>query len=93
MGFAGRSGIRASRNANEREAYKYRRLFGAMIQDWRNRWGQGDFPFLFVQLANFKSNAYWPVLRESQTETLRLAQYRDGGDHRHRRIAGHSSEE
>jgi sialate O-acetylesterase len=26
-----------------------------------------------VQLANFKSNVYWPVLRESQTETLRLA--------------------
>ena len=60
-------------NANEREALKYRRLFGAMIQDWRNRWGQGDFPFLFVQLANYKSNMYWPVLRESQTETLRLA--------------------
>ena len=60
-------------NANEGNAYRYRRLFGAMIQDWRNRWGQGDFPFLFVQLANFKSNVYWPVLRESQTETLRLA--------------------
>ena len=44
-----------------------------MIQDWRNRWGQGDFPFLFVQLANYKSNGCWPVLRESQTETLRLA--------------------
>jgi len=60
-------------NASEREAYKYRRLFGAMIEDWRNRWGQGDFPFLFVQLANFKTNGLWPVLRESQTETLRLA--------------------
>ncbi len=60
-------------NASEREAYKYRRLFGAMIEDWRNRWGEGDFPFLFVQLANYKSNVYWPVLRESQTETLRLA--------------------
>ena len=35
---------------------QYRRLFGAMIQDWRNRVGQGDFPFLFVQLANYKSN-------------------------------------
>jgi sialate O-acetylesterase len=43
-----------------------------MIQDWRNRWGQGDFPFLFVQLANYKANPWWPVLRESQTETLRL---------------------
>jgi sialate O-acetylesterase len=60
-------------NASEREAYIYRRLFGAMIEDWRNRWGEGDFPFLFVQLANYKSNVYWPVLRESQTETLRLA--------------------
>jgi sialate O-acetylesterase len=72
-GIRGAIWYQGESNANEREAYKYRRLFGAMIQDWRNRWGQGDFPFLFVQLANFKSNAYWPVLRESQTETLRLA--------------------
>src|SRR5262249_38568204 len=60
-------------NASEAHAFKYRRLFGAMIEDWRNRWGEGDFPFLFVQLANFKTNGWWPVLRESQTETLRLA--------------------
>lgn len=60
-------------NASEAHAYKYRRLFGAMIEDWRNRWGQGDFPFLFVQLANYKTNGWWPILRESQTETLRLA--------------------
>lgn len=60
-------------NATEAHAYKYRRLFGAMIEDWRNRWDEGDFPFLFVQLANYKTNGWWPVLRESQTETLRLA--------------------
>ena len=60
-------------NANEAHAWKYRRLFGAMIEDWRNRWGEGDFPFLFVQLANYQTNGWWPVLRESQTETLRLA--------------------
>ncbi len=59
-------------NANEAHAYKYRRLFASMIEDWRARWGEGDFPFLFVQLANFKSNTWWPVLRESQTETLGL---------------------
>ena len=59
-------------NASEAHAYRYRRLFGDMIEDWRNRWGEGDFPFLFVQLANYKSNQWWPVLRESQTETLRL---------------------
>jgi sialate O-acetylesterase len=59
-------------NASEAHAYRYRRLFGEMIEDWRNRWGEGDFPFLFVQLANYQSNQWWPVLRESQTETLRL---------------------
>jgi sialate O-acetylesterase len=61
-------------NANsDIHAYQYRRLFATMIQDWRNRWGQGDFPFLFVQLANYTTNGRWAVLRESQTETLRLA--------------------
>jgi sialate O-acetylesterase len=43
-----------------------------MIEDWRREWAQGDFPFLFVQLANFQSNGTWPVLRESQTDTLAL---------------------
>ena len=60
-------------NANEANAWRYRRLFAAMIEDWRNQWGEGDFPFLFVQLANYQTNSWWPVLRESQTETLRLA--------------------
>jgi len=59
-------------NATEAHAYRYRRLFRAMIEDWRDRWGQGDFPFLFVQLANYKSSQWWPVLRESQTEALGL---------------------
>jgi len=59
-------------NANEEHAYRYRHLFRTMIEDWRARWGEPDMPFLFVQLANFKSNPFWPVLRESQTETLSL---------------------
>ncbi|MGO9260799.1 MAG: sialate O-acetylesterase [Bryobacteraceae bacterium] len=42
-------------NASELRAYRYRRLFGAMIEDWRKQWGEGDFPFLFVQLANYQS--------------------------------------
>jgi sialate O-acetylesterase len=60
-------------NATEEHAYRYRRLFADMIEDWRDRWGEGDFPFLFVQLANYEASNYWPVLRESQTESLRLA--------------------
>jgi sialate O-acetylesterase len=48
-----------------------------MIKDWRQTWGQGDFPFYFVQLANFGPNGMapeqtWPELREAQTMTLAL---------------------
>jgi sialate O-acetylesterase len=61
-------------NASAERAGLYRRLFGTMIQDWRRAWGVGDFPFLFVQLANFTtgSGARWPELREAQTQTLQL---------------------
>jgi len=31
----------------------YSRLFREMVRDWRDRWKIGDFPFIFVQLANF----------------------------------------
>jgi sialate O-acetylesterase len=63
-------------NAGKKRSYVYRRLFPAMIQDWRNAWGLGDFPFLFVQLANFGKNvptSQWPELREAQAMTLQLA--------------------
>ena len=49
-----------------------------MISDWREKWGQGDFPFYFVQLANFQaretvpSASNWAMLREAQTMTLAL---------------------
>ena len=54
----------------------YKKLFPLMIGDWRTRWGQGDFPFYFVQLANNGSvirdhrDSSWAVLREAQSETL-----------------------
>jgi sialate O-acetylesterase len=60
-------------NASPAHALPYRRLFRTMIEDWRHAWGIGDFPFLFVQLANFDSNTSWPVLRESQNKALGLA--------------------
>ncbi len=51
----------------------YRTLFPAMIADWRKSWGQGDFPFLFVQLANFApGGGSWASLREAQLMTLSL---------------------
>ncbi|MBI4558199.1 MAG: 9-O-acetylesterase [Candidatus Hydrogenedentes bacterium] len=62
--------------SNAGRAYQYRTLFPAMIQDWRKKWGQGDFPFLFVQLANFlevkaePEEDAWAELREAQLMTL-----------------------
>jgi sialate O-acetylesterase len=48
----------------------YRELFPAMITGWREHWGEGDFPFLYVQLPGYKSN--WTMLREAQLMTLSL---------------------
>ncbi len=43
---------------------QYRTLFPALIADWRRAWGEGDFPFLFVQIAPFKDMT--PEIREAQ---------------------------
>ncbi len=60
--------------SNGYRAYQYRRLFPAMIEQWRKKWNQGDFPFLFVQLANYHFEPQvFPELREAQTMTLSLA--------------------
>jgi sialate O-acetylesterase len=59
-------------NAGNDRAPLYNRLFTTMIKDWRRAWGVGDFPFLFVQLANFKTGGAWPELREAQLQTLSL---------------------
>jgi sialate O-acetylesterase len=62
--------------ANADRAAQYRTLFPTMIRDWRRAWGEGDFPFLFVQLANFQERkaepgeSAWAELREAQTATL-----------------------
>jgi len=59
-------------NAYQYVAYPYRYLFPTLITAWRKEWGQGNFPFLFVQLSSLSKHPYWPVLRESQSETLNL---------------------
>ncbi len=51
--YAIRGAIWYQGESNADRAAQYRALFPAMIRDWRARWGRGDFPFLFVQLANF----------------------------------------
>jgi sialate O-acetylesterase len=62
-----------SNSAVER-APLYNRIFRTLIEDWRRQWGVGDFPFLYVQISNFKSgpNEDWAVLREQQVRALEL---------------------
>ncbi len=52
----------------------YERAFPAMITDWRSRWSEGDFPFLFVQISSFTSTPAetWGIVREAQRRTLKL---------------------
>jgi sialate O-acetylesterase len=76
-GYAIKGVIWYQGESNSRLAFApmYAKIFPALIADWRAQWRQGDFPFLFVQIANFKSNASeeWAVIREAQRRTLSVA--------------------
>lgn len=62
--------------SNANRAHQYRSLFPAMIADWRKQWGQANFPFVYVQLANFMERnpepgeSAWAELREAQLMAL-----------------------
>jgi sialate O-acetylesterase len=59
--------------ANAGRHQQYAELSKLMIADWRNRWGEGNFPFLLVQLAAYEPGGEsWPPLREAQFETTKL---------------------
>lgn len=63
--------------ANAGKAFKYQTLFPTLIKNWRNKWGY-DFPFFWVQLANYRApsvepkESEWAELREAQNMTLAL---------------------
>lgn len=63
---------------NAGRAYQYRELFPLLIKTYRNLWRQGDFPFYWVQMADFleeskvPTGGSWAELREAQTMTLSL---------------------
>ena len=62
--------------SNVKKPVQYRKLFPKLIKSWRNEWGQGDFPFYFVQIAPFQyRNEPLPVamLREAQLQSLKVA--------------------
>ncbi len=62
--------------SNSAQAKEYRELFPLMIELWRKEWQQGDFPFYWVQLADFRAeqaepvDSDWAELREAQTLTM-----------------------
>lgn len=65
--------------SNSNRGYQYRSLFPLLINSWRERWGQGDFPFYWAQLADFRAEqdtpsdySDWAELREAQSMTLSL---------------------
>jgi sialate O-acetylesterase len=78
LNYAIKGAIWYQGESNAGQAYQYRTLFPLMIVNWRKDWKQGDFPFLFVQLAPFTAvakepgDSNWAELREAQTMTLRL---------------------
>ena len=65
--------------ANVGRSEQYGDLFPALITDWRRQW-RSNFPFYFVQLANFmeskkiQPDSEWAALREAQTKALKLDQ-------------------
>lgn len=80
LGYGIKGAIWYQGESNAGRAYQYRDLFPLMIKNWRDDWAQGDFPFYWVQLADFLAEkpepfeSAWAELREAQTMTMsRLA--------------------
>ena len=77
IGYGIKGAIWYQGESNAGRAYQYRELFPHMITTWREEWGLGDFPFYWVQLADFKAEkaepaeSDWAELREAQTMTMK----------------------
>lgn len=76
LGYGIKGAIWYQGESNAGRAYQYRELFPLMIKNWRDEWAQGDFPFYWVQLADFQAekpepgDSDWAELREAQTMTM-----------------------
>jgi sialate O-acetylesterase len=76
IGYGIRGAIWYQGETNAARAYQYRDLFPLMISSWRKEWGIGDFPFYWVQLADYRNErtepaeSEWAELREAQTMTM-----------------------
>jgi sialate O-acetylesterase len=77
-GLRGALWYQGESNAISRESWAYRKLLHALINDWRELWGLGPFPFLVVQLPDWlmapelPADDMWAEIRESQAAALEL---------------------
>jgi sialate O-acetylesterase len=75
MPFAIKGAMWYQGESNEARAEQYNILLPVMIRSWRERWGEGDFPFGIIQLPNYRSvkaqpeDAPWSFIREAQRRT------------------------
>ena len=60
--------------SNLEEAEKYKKLFPAMVEDWRKRWAIGNFPFYYVQIAPHKYSGNETVLNSKNSAFIREVQ-------------------
>jgi sialate O-acetylesterase len=78
LGYGMKGVIWYQGESNAGTAYEHATLFPFLIEQWRKEWGQGDFSFYWVQLADFMAekpspgDSNWAELRETQTKTLKL---------------------
>ena len=77
--YAIRGAIWYQGESNAGQGQLYHLQLSTMVKDWRARWGQGDFPFAWVQLPNFHAaqkepveETGWPLVREGMLKTLAL---------------------
>ena len=78
LGYGMKGVIWYQGESNAGRAYDHAMLFPYLIEQWRKEWGQGDFSFYWVQLADFMAEkpapgeSAWAELRETQTKTMAL---------------------
>jgi sialate O-acetylesterase len=79
IGYGIKGAIWYQGEANAARAWEYNELFPFLITQWRQEWGQGDFPFYWAQLADHGAekdapgDSRWAEAREAQSKTLRVA--------------------
>ncbi|HYF33495.1 MAG TPA: sialate O-acetylesterase [Chitinophagaceae bacterium] len=76
LNYAIKGAIWYQGESNTKNPSEYQALMETLIADWRSKWKRGNFPFLFVQVANFMeatshpTESNWAELRQAQLNTL-----------------------